>query len=964
MTTHNIKRKLLSSSIAAIVGSLSIGVMAQEAEAPVEEIVITGIRASLTKAMDIKRNAAGVVDAISAEDMGKMPDSNLAEAIQRVPGVSIDRSNNEGNQVSVRGMGPEFNLVTLNGRQMPSAGPFSSRAFDFADLSAESVAGVEVYKTTKVNVDSGGIGSTINIKSARPLDIGKQLISGSVSGIVDTTSEGKTVTPEVSALYSNVFADGMFGFLIGGSSSIRESSEDRVAVDGWVLNPAQYAKKPVTTAEIRNNAWVDASANTNPDGNIWMPRNYNVGVNAHRRERTNGMLVFQITPIDTIKTTLNYNVTNYEDTDSRSQLGVWFNGGNQFSTTDAPVTTAKTNANGTVVNITEYTNGSSTDFFARKGIFVRESKSAGLNVMWDVTEDIELGFDYHNSSAESQPNGEEDANFVILSKPNGKTFTITQGNEIPILSDLDTTFAKEAATDATYLDPSGFNSNLIRKGTRNDINKIEQFKIDGLWKNSSESAFTKAKFGLSNSANTFSFKDFNNQNTNWAFSAGAANIPDDFIQAFTRGNGFMDQFNNGNQVTKLWGEFNYANMYNLLNTLKGGTGFEGGVVLEQDELVEEDTTAAYAEANFEFELSNKQVNTSVGVRYETTDVASTSLSTVPLNLFRQSGTELGAAFPKNAAGKDIRGYTTQYNDYSIVLPSFDADIELTETIKSRFSFGRSISRAPLVALRGGTNLFSKKIPGPYSAASGNPGLKPYLSDNFDLSTEWYYTNSSYVSAGYFFKKVNDFIGSGVRSGSVLATNGEPLYDPSNGGKTPVDPAIPNKPGTSADEVAQFNISSPVNGDPANIKGWEFAIQHMFGESGFGTQINYTDVSSDVAFDILAADHPRAITGLSNSANAIVFFEAENWQTRAAYNWRDEFLAGTGQDQGPNEPTFVEAFGQLDLSGSYNINDNFTFYIDALNVTNEVIRVHGRFKEQLLQAIQYGPRYNVGVRVKF
>ena len=140
------KKKVLASSVAVALAGSVVPVSAQET-ALIEEIIVEGgIRGSLTRSMDIKRDSAGVVDAISAEEMGKFPDANLAESLQRITGVSISRQRGEGSQVTVRGFGPEYNLVTLNGRQMPTHSA-SSRSFDFGDLASEGIAGVQVYKT-------------------------------------------------------------------------------------------------------------------------------------------------------------------------------------------------------------------------------------------------------------------------------------------------------------------------------------------------------------------------------------------------------------------------------------------------------------------------------------------------------------------------------------------------------------------------------------------------------------------------------------------------------------------------------------------------------------------------------------------------------------------------------------------------------------------------------------------------
>src|SRR5687767_5552330 len=205
-----------------------------------DEIVVTGIRASLRQSMDIKRNAQGVVDAITAEDIGKFPDTNLAESLQRITGVSIDRSNGEGSFVTVRGFGPEYNLVVLNGRQMPVAS-FSnggaeapnSRAFDFGNLASEGIASVVVYKSGRVTLPTGGIGSTINILTPRPLD--RPGLRGSVSAkaVYDTSHNGKNdITPEFSGIFSHPFTDDRVGVLVTGSYQRRKSSTNQANV-GW-----------------------------------------------------------------------------------------------------------------------------------------------------------------------------------------------------------------------------------------------------------------------------------------------------------------------------------------------------------------------------------------------------------------------------------------------------------------------------------------------------------------------------------------------------------------------------------------------------------------------------------------------------------------------------------------------------------------------------------------------------------
>src|SRR5260370_26803812 len=198
--------------LAVMIAMYCSGAMAADTAnvAPTEalgEIVVTGLRQSLVTNETIKRDSSGIVDAITAEDIGKFPDTNLAESIQRIPGVTIDRVNNEGSRVTVRGFGPDFNLVTLNGRSMPGSitpniSASATRSFDFENISADGISGITVYKTGRADVPSGGIGSTINIITARPFHF-HSMRSAFQAKTTDATSPKirSKVTPEFSGLF-------------------------------------------------------------------------------------------------------------------------------------------------------------------------------------------------------------------------------------------------------------------------------------------------------------------------------------------------------------------------------------------------------------------------------------------------------------------------------------------------------------------------------------------------------------------------------------------------------------------------------------------------------------------------------------------------------------------------------------------------------------------------------------------
>ncbi|MYJ75767.1 MAG: TonB-dependent receptor plug domain-containing protein, partial [Gammaproteobacteria bacterium] len=198
----------LAAAVSLVVAGMATAQEAEEegdadASVTLEELIVAvGIRESLKRSMDLKRAAIGVVDLITAEDIGDFPDSNLAESLQRITGVSIDRERGEGARVTVRGFGPDFNLVLLNGRQMPTASGLG-RSFDFGNLASEGISTVEVYKSGQAQMPTGGIGATLSIRTTRPLENPGPSFTAAGSALRDlSTDEGSTVTPEISALFS------------------------------------------------------------------------------------------------------------------------------------------------------------------------------------------------------------------------------------------------------------------------------------------------------------------------------------------------------------------------------------------------------------------------------------------------------------------------------------------------------------------------------------------------------------------------------------------------------------------------------------------------------------------------------------------------------------------------------------------------------------------------------------------
>ena len=328
-------RPITSKVLFTIVGGAVLinPVFAQDQAADeLEEVVVTGLRGSLKASMEIKRDASGVVDAISAEDIGKFPDSNLAESLQRITGVSIDRVNGEGSAITVRGFGPGFNLVTLNGRQLPAASvgtitgnPTSvgsqgtSRSFDFSTLASEGVSGLEVYKTGNAAVPSGGIGATINIKTIKPLEGGNRSSLG-VKAVFDEGSDNE-VTPEVSGLFSWANDAETFGVSAFGSYQERKSSNRGVSVEQFAFFDYAPDLSFLSAATV-----VNAPA----DGALMaLPSNIGISDAQIDRKRINGMVTFQWAPSENTTITADAMYTSNKQAQDSVVPGMWFS--RQFS---------------------------------------------------------------------------------------------------------------------------------------------------------------------------------------------------------------------------------------------------------------------------------------------------------------------------------------------------------------------------------------------------------------------------------------------------------------------------------------------------------------------------------------------------------------------------------------------------------------------------------------------------------
>lgn len=995
------QRTRLATAVAMAVGVSypTLQAQAQESQSPaappseavIEEVIVTGVRASIKRAMDQKRDAAGVMDAISAQDLGVFPDTNLAESLQRITGVSISRERGEGAEVTVRGFGPSFNLVTLNGRQMPTQSGIN-RSYDFANIAAEGVSGVQVFKTGKADMPTGGIGSTINIQTTRPLESPGPRGTVAVRAVHDTsTEEGSSITPEVSGVLSNTFADDTFGIALSFSSQERDSGVQTGRVDGWRSFPGTANNSWGSGVGTQEWGGIPIASDPNQinrpgDDDIYsVPQVIGYELAEFNRERINGQLTMQWRPVDSVTATVDYTYANHEFTRTFNNMSGWFNfGGQQTEYTDGPVASP----------IVYREVGAANDLAMGAGQDGEEetNKSVGLNLIWDVTDRLSLEFDYHDSSAELQPNSRFGNSSVLgLASYTREVTTGYFGSDLPV---LEVQLGNPLNPNDMIVAGSVFSQEVA-------VMDIEQAKFAGTFDFNEMSSID---FGVqitevdNRSASSVVQRD------TWGGVTQPGDIADLMTPSSMAGN--FDQISgSGNPLRQTdYFTFDLAEVVARTEELQAsgavpvppladlgdcGTGLCPSSNYSVDRRTNEEAIAAYVHYHLATELFDRPANFHAGIRYEETDVSSSALVPTYDGVDWVGGNEFVALAAIDENGNQIRDFTELDGSYDNTLPNIDFDIEIIQDLIARASWSRTMTRPNYQDIQGGFTIDTLLRVDGGTGRVGNPALLPFESDNLDLSLEYYYGDSSYVSIGYFRKDVENFIAETIAENVEVPFNlpspaNGSLYDRAAAATGSSDSGVnygyilnnfPNEPGVDAvngvisgvagrDGNATFDVTTPTNFETAKIDGWEMAWQHALGETGFGWIVNATFADGDTQYDNLSLTQQFVLPGLSDSANFIAYYDKNGIQVRVAYNWRDAYLSGLGQPNVGVGPTYVDEYGQWDASAFYEWGDNFIFFVEAVNFTNETLKIFGRSEDQVLQAVQTGERFNFGVRWKY
>jgi TonB-dependent receptor len=886
-----------------------------------DEIVVTGVRASLDRAIDIKRNSNGVVDAISAEDIGKFPDTNLAESLQRIPGISISRVNGEGSQVTSRGFGPGYNLVTLNGRQMPATSistvggdqnsDYASgvgRAFDFGNLASEGVSRLEVYKTGRASNPSGGIGASINVVTRRPLDANDPGFQGSVGAkAVYDVSGGKSrgFTPEFSGLASWSNDEQNIGLSIYGSYQKRRSSAVSATSNNWnVIRRDQFL-------DTVNFGYVTPTTSyTNlPTTNqlIAFPNDSRYHYSEYSRERINAQAVLQLKPTESMEITLDALLARNAAVEQRADQANWFN---------RPFRTVRFDNNPTIataVFLEDTISGGAKDAGFeqqyRSGKAMLESY--GLNIKQGITDNLALRLDGHISKSTSKPNSANGttSTTVGLGTPTTAGHTVDYSGKVPL--QVVTLFNDSRGNNNGRLDIPDVGSSIGRTISNSQSQNIKQASANLEWDFGDG---VKFEFGGEYIDN----KNISKVNEtvftlgNWGidFPGDVERILPGSLEAFC----LACRFENnpglaGSSLVAFRG--NAVELYDAL-TRAYTTPTNGlGTWRDDNNQVNEKTWAVFGQSSWKGELGSIPTSIVSGLRYEKTDVRSTSIISVPEAIVWTADNDFSLVLSNE------KRPVSETGSYSLFLPSVDFSIEPADGLITRASVSRTAARTGYSDLFANINAGAPSGPtfnGGFARGSqGSPGLKPLVSRNIDFSLEWYFAKSSYISVAFFDKQVKNFVGkgqfrknlfdlrdpssgaagtrSGVARAAVQAIPGQTVSDVNvftmaaliqrtgsvaaatteyQQGFAGLRPRVNPQPGQSATLSAQefvdlilsqedirpnasdplfiFAVEQPVNNRNEHIYGFELAGQYFFGDTGIGIAGSYTKVYSSAKID--------------------------------------------------------------------------------------------------------------------
>ena len=877
-------------------------VLAQDASTTaVEEIVVTGIRASQQQSIDIKRNAVGVVDSIASEDLGKLPDQNVAESLQRIAGVTIERNRGEGRYVSVRGFGPKFNAVTVNGRTLATDN--NGREFSFDVLPSEIISGADVYKSPQANINGASIGATIDVRTLRPLEQ-RQAFSaaGSVSGSWAELRD--KYNPEASGVLSWRNADRTLGVAVSASYT-----DQKVRDDEFTIGAGHVYR---SSTDSYYNAGGVAGARIGPGvaafSGISMPSN----LSPFFFERDKTMLglngTVQYKPTDRLTVTLDALYAKADIKEQQTGLAYDFAGGTLVEQiVQGKEAVYQRYQGGFVDQIIQYDHRKVT------------TDQIGLNLKWNATDDLTLTFDASTSKAERR--GKEDNDFTTIRRKNVDTWFDRRGGSPMYSYGFTSPSYANAATN-----PQGVTAHYYIWGGGSDVDdEINEFAFDANWK---PEGMVSLRAGVASQSRkktiTAAEMPFGEQ---CAYCDSNQVLPTTLFQNTNR-NFFGGDF--GDSILHDWLIYDPRQLILQVKeyATRDGKAFNQAVFSPSgSSVVDEKVLLGYLMTDIKADLGSMPLAVNVGVRIEDTEYTSSGASRT-----------VTSAKP-NGAGQNIITVSPVVpvsfkGHYTDILPSFNARLNATDDLIFRLAASRVMTRPTLSDLSPRQTIQTN--PGNETIRRGNPDLQPFRATQVEGGVEWYFGEMSLLSAAAFYKNIDSFV--------TLVTT------PQKVDQVTFQVTVPSNGKGAVVKGFELGYRQVFNHLPAPFDGLGVQTSFTYAESN----ANYTNTVANVSY---------GLEGLSKYSYSLVgFYEKGPIQARVAYTWRDKFLQVASGRNG--EPEYFDSYGQLDVGASHNVNDHFTVFLDGLNLTDEEEFIYSITPNRTKEFRTTGRRIAGGVRVRF
>jgi len=910
----NTRTSLLLAST-CLVSIVSTPAWAQDTSAPAastppaasEEVVITGYSQSLRDSAATKRRSNSIVDVISAEDVGKFPDKNVAESLSHLPGVTVDHQFGEGEQVSIAGVEPALNRILIDGHSVASAdwggnpSDRSSRSFNYSLLSPEIISQAIVYKTPEARLQEGAIGASVDIVTRKPLDLKPNTITA--SGGYEYNDRSKRGSPRGSVLYSWHNDAGTFGVLGSVSFDREYLARAGVAVYGYLTGASFF--------QPDGNGGVARDSNNQP-----IPQNPGLQVSGgsyndlltarlpaflareyfqQTRQRLGFSGAVQFKPTDNLTITgtglvIRGNYDNFSNSEFSYNVR-----GNLLQ--------SATITNGLITSAT-FAPGSGTNWTGELDTNYRRTriKNDGGTLLfdWDYA-----GWKVTGNAGYSRASGGKDPEYLL-------NFRTLQGFTAGANGRNTTLDWQFPASDATkWVSTSPGESHLQTEPKVLAATNGAGFfgaQIGGITR--AENTIDKEKFGQIDFSRELNwgpittvmfggrYSDHDNQQSTYGgatFTNNAFTLAD--LGAYTLDSGLYDGLSvsgNGTPYATLTKENAIAALtapgtLNVTRDLDTSSYFK----------VNEKIATGYVQANLEF----GKFRGNVGGRFvHTKDTSSYYLT---------SG--------------DVTQLVVAPRSDDRFLPAFNLAYDAGPGVVLRVAAAKVMARPRYSQLAGALTLDDTTRTG----GGGNPDLKPYTATNFGLSAEWYFTKSGYVSGEIFYRDITNYISNqNVTQTRTNALTGQTL---------------------------DYAISTPINGGKAKVTGFSLTLQTPIAY-GFGIQANYTFADADTGIS------GQGLPYLSrNTYNIVPYFESGPFQARLSYNYRSKYFYVFGR---LSSADYTDKYRELDLSVSYALTKNISITANASNLLDETYYQYSSTPDAPTALYKNGRVFSLTGHIKF